>query len=197
MKSLRYLFGLAGGLAVGLALGALLGMPVPLPVDPLVSLVGNDYLFVVVFAAVAAVVTLAVVGLRAVSEVSQSAPPDPEEVTSGPRPGAEFDRYVDDGLTIRERLFGDDADEMRDRLRETAVKTTMRADDCDRETARRRVEAGEWTDDRAAASFLVSESPSLGLAGDVRAALRGESGFQRGARRTATAIAEKATEVRR
>ena len=206
MKALRRAFGLVGGVALALAVASLLGASVPLPVEAVVAAIGNDYMFVAGFAAVAAVVVVAVLGLRAVSGVTQSRPPDPERVVSAPRPGEAFDRYVEDGLPLHQRLFADDGERVRDRLRETAVETTMRAEDCDRDTARELVETGEWTDDSEAAAFVADGSASssafetgatpsaIGLAGRVSAAFRGESAFQRGARRTASAITEKAGE---
>ncbi|WP_158056002.1 DUF7269 family protein [Halorussus halophilus] len=196
MKFVRYALGLVGSAVALLAFASVLGTPIPLPVDAAVSAVGNDYQFVVAFGIAAGVVVLGVLGQRTVEGVSQSTPPAPERVTSGPAPGAEYDQYAESGLSIRERLFGDGGEEVRAELRETAVKTTMRTEDCDRETAIERVESGSWTDDETAAAF-VGGSVSTGVGARIGGALRGESGFQRGIRRTADAIDRKAEEVRR
>lgn len=196
MKLLRNALALVGGLTALLAFASVLGTPIPIPVDSAVSAVGNDYQFVVAFGVAAGVVVLAILGQRTVDGVTQSTPPEPERVTSGPAPGAEYDRYAKSGLGLKERLFGDGGEQVREELRETAVKTTMRAEDCDRETATERVETGSWTDDQEAAAF-VGESVSSGIGARIGGALRGETGFQRGIQRTADAIDQKAEEVRR
>jgi hypothetical protein len=127
--------------------------------------------------------------LRAVGGQDQATPPDPEDVRTAPVPGAEFDAVVDDGVGLRERLFGDGREQVRRRLRETATQTVMRRENCGRERARESVATGTWTDDRDAAAFLGGdEGPTPPLSSRMRAALRGRSWFQHGARRAAEAV---------
>lgn len=173
------------GLALALAFVPELGSAVP--VDAAVALLGSDYMVVAVLGALAAVALAALLVRRAATSVEQATPPAPEEVQAAPHLGAEFDDWLA-GLDLRARLTGDRHERVRERLRETAVHTVMRAEGCSREEARRRVESGEWTDDPTAAAFLGRES-RLPLGTRARAALRGDSGFQYGARETVDAIA--------
>ncbi|SFR67641.1 DUF7269 family protein [Halogeometricum limi] len=82
---------------------------------------------------------------------------DPPEGVSAPasiRVGGRFDRVVADAVTA------EDDDAMRSvasRLRTTATDLYADAEDTDRPTARRRVAAGAWTDDRLAAAFLAAD----------------------------------------
>ncbi|SFL53411.1 hypothetical protein SAMN04487950_4110 [Halogranum rubrum] len=180
------------GVAVfALALGVLLtpGLGGAIPVADAVDAAGSDYKLFVVFGAVALLLVLVVVGLRAVGGQAQATPPDPEHVRTAPAPGAEFDSVVGGGVGLREQLFGDERERVRGRLRETATQTVMRRENCGRETARERVENGTWTDDRDAAAFVGGErGPSPPVSSRVTAALRGRSWFQHGARRAAEEI---------
>lgn len=180
-----------GVLVFALALGVLLTPELggAIPVDDAIDAAGSDYKLFAVFGAVALLVVLLVFLLRAVGGQDQATPPDPEDVRTAPVPGAEFDAVVDDGVGLRERLFGDTHERVRGRLRETATQTVMRRENCGREQARGRVETGTWTDDRDAAAFVGgADGPSPPVTSRVKAALRGRSWFQHGARRTAAEI---------
>lgn len=186
MRSLRRGLGLAGGLVLvfGLLVAVVPDVATGLRIGDLVTLLGNDYLLVVPLAVLAAVAVLVVLVDRARSGIDQATPPDREGVPTAPHPGSEFDRLADGGVGLIGRLVGDETRRVRDDLRETAVRTVMRADGCSRERARDRVVTGEWTDDRAAAEFLADGTRESGLVG----LLRDRTAFGRGARRTATAI---------
>ncbi|WP_121822905.1 DUF7269 family protein [Halostella salina] len=82
----------------------------------------------------------------------------PEEATATPYPGSSLDRAAG-GPGLAPGLYGDDRRAVRERLRETAVRTTMAAEGCSREAARVAVESGRWTDDRVAAAFLGDVAP--------------------------------------
>ena len=187
----RFRYALAAAGSALMAYGLLLALnPATGPgigVSGLVEFLGNDYLLVVPLGALAVLSVLAVVAARARSGVDQATPPDPEQVPTAPHPGSELDRLADDGLGLRARLFSDDDERVRERLRTAAIRTVMRSDGCSREEARERVDSGEWTDDSAAAEFLAG-GESLSLGERVAAALRGESAFQRGLHRAAAAI---------
>lgn len=158
-----------------------------IPVEPILEVLGNDYVLVAAFAAVAVLVLLVVVGARVVGGINQITPPDPEEVHPVPRFGQPFDEFVEDA-GIRAWLLTDRHRTVQTRLREAAIATVMRESACTRAEARKRVEQGAWTDNPEVASFLA-ETEDLGLATRVVAALRGESPFQRAARSTAAEIA--------
>lgn len=188
MRALRYGLAIVGSVVFALALLVVVSpeAATAVRVDELVELVGNDYLLVVPLAVLAATGVLAVLAARIRSGVDQATPPDPEGVPTAPHPGSEFDQLADGGPGILGRLLFDETEHARDHLRETAIRTVMRADNCSREAARERVAAGDWTDDRAAAEFLA-DGHTRG--GGPLAVLLGTTGFEREFRRAATAIA--------
>lgn len=193
MKVLRWLLGALGVAAFAVAVGVVVSptMADAVPLEGVVEALGNDYFLVAAFGALALALTLVAIAIRAVRGLDQATPPDPEDVQTAPRLGESFDDLVENGFGLRARLFGDEADRARDRVRSTAVTVHMRAANCSRSAAERAVENGTWTDDRAAAAFLGGvDGPSPGLSGRARAALRGESWFQYGLRRSATAIVD-------
>lgn len=188
MRSLRYL--LVGlGLAVfGAAVFVVVTGNDAGLVEPLLAATGNDYVLVAAFGAAALAVTALALLVRGFRGLDQATPPKPEKVRTAPHPGVEFDRTVDDGVGLSLWLASDETGRVRERLREAAIRAVMRADGASRREAREAVETGAWTDDEVATAFLGSGGPSPGLSARLRAAARGESGFQYGARRTATAI---------
>lgn len=159
-----------------------------LPVDAAVEALGYDYLLVALLGVVALVVTLLVLALRAIDGQDQATPPDPEGIETVPRFGADVDEVIEAGLGLRTRFLGDGGEAVRDRFRETAVRTVARVENCTHADARRRVAEGTWTDDPAAASFLADGGGSVTWRTRVLSAFGGESPFQRGARRSAEAI---------
>lgn len=192
MKIARWVLATVGLAVLGLG-AAVVVLPdgaTLVPVEPLVETAGNDYFVLAAFGVVMVAATLFALGIRAVAGLDQTTPPDPEEVRSAPRPGSTFDERVRGTPPVRALVFGDRRDELRERLRDRAVTLEMRRDGLSRSEARRRVERGEWTDDREAAAFLAADGrgPGPGASARVRAALRGEPWFQRGARRTARVI---------
>ena len=187
MRVLRYLLVLVGvgAFAIGLSGGAVIA---PLAATA-IEVLGNDYLLVAVVAGLALGLMLLALGVRAIRGSTQFVPPDPEGIPSAPSPGHEFDGYVDGGFSPRRLLFTDEHDRVRDRLRETAIQTEMRRSNCAREEARQRIDRGTWTDDVEAAAYVgEDESMKPPVTSRIGAAVRGESWYQRGARRTARAI---------
>lgn len=178
-------------LAIGVGLAALdPGLAEDVPVQAAVDALGNDYFFVAGFGAAALVLVVTTLGGRAVSGLNQATPPRPESVQPAPILGADFDEALDDEVGPRSYLLGGRREQVRDRLREAAIRAEIADSSCSRSTAERRVDAGEWTDDPDARAFLDgSRSPPLGSR--VRAALGGRSWFQRGARRTAEVVVDK------
>jgi hypothetical protein len=195
VRRLRYALAAVGGAVTALALVLAIDPSAAAVVraDGLVELLGNDYLLVAPLGALAVLTVLAVLVARAREGVDQASPPDPERVPTAPHPGNEVDQLADDGLGLRARLFSNDDDRIRERLRRTAIRTVMRSDDCSREAARNRVDSGDWTDDSAAVDFLAGRD-GLSWRSRIAAAVRGESAFQHGLRRAATAIAVRSGE---
>jgi len=191
VRYLRYLlvglgvvvFGAAAFIALAAGVGEVL-------IEPLLAAAGNDYVLVAVFGGVALVMTILGLVVRSFRGLDQTTAPDPTEVRTAPRPGVEFDRTVEEGLSLW--LSNGEADRVRERLREAAIRVEMRANGVSRRRARDAVESGAWTDDEAATAFLGTDGHAPGWRVRVRAAARGESWFQFGSRRTARAIARGA-----
>lgn len=188
MRAVRRSVGLLGiaALAVGVGTVVVPGLAARLDVGTVVE---NDYLFVVPLGIAGALVVLGALASRTIRGVDQASPPDPERVPTADTPGAEFDRLVGGGLlaapaALRRR------ETLHDRLREAALRTVMRAEQCSRADARRQIDAGSWTDDPVAAAFLA-EGPDGGVVTAREAAetlLTAELPVQRRARRTAVVI---------
>lgn len=159
-----------------------------IPVSPGAANADLGYLLVAALGVLAIVLVATVMGARAAYGIEQANPPAPETPQHTPRPGESFDAFVDGDLGLRDRLLGDRYHQVEHRLRETAVETVMQEHGVTRDEARRAVARGTWTDDKEAAGFLRS-SYTPPLSSRLFAAARGRSGFQRGARRTAEAIA--------
>jgi hypothetical protein len=65
---------------------------------------------------------------------------------------------------------------------------------CSRETARRLVETGEWTDDPVAAGFLATDGSATSFVDRLGLLVRGTSPFVYATRRTVGAIDRRRTE---
>ena len=179
--------GSLGIAALGLAVATVFAPGLGSRLD-VVALFGNDYLVVVPLGLGAAFVVLVALATRSIRGVDQATPPDPERLPTAEAPGADVDRLVTGGLraapaALRRR------DRLHARLREAAIRRVMRTEHCSRDAARRRLEAGTWTDDPIAAAFVASEAADRLSARAYLAALRRfELPLQRRARRTARAI---------
>ena len=188
MRAIRTVVGALGATALALAGGTLVAPDLTSGLD-VTARFGNDYLFVVPIGLLTVVVVVGVVTRRTVQGVDQARPPDPEGVPTADAPGAEFDRLVDGGwrTAIGARRY---REWLRNHLREAAIRTVMRTERCSREAARRRVEAGTWTDDPVAAAFVVEDGPRSrdAIQEAVEAIRRREVPLQWRARHTALAI---------
>lgn len=188
-RSLRVTAALA---ALALVVAFVPGVAAVVPVSAVVEALGSDYFVVAVPGAVALVAAAGLAVRRAAGSVHQATPPAPEQVQRAPRLGVEFDRRLEESFELRSRLFGESRAALRERLREAATQALVHADECTHETARHRVEAGQWTDDPTAAMFLRRDPPSPSADQRVHAALQGDTWFQYAARETAAAIAREA-----
>lgn len=190
MRVLKAVVGLLGVVSVAGAV-VVAGDPAMDLAQPAVEALGNDYFVVAVPAVVAVVVVVLGLLFRAASGLSQASPPDPEGVPTVPTFGTEFDAFVS-GTPGRAHLWGDAPAEMRDRVREVAIRTEMRVDGLTREAATERVDRGAWTDDADAAAFCRPAGVTGGASGFwLRAALNGKTWSQYGAARAADAVVDR------
>lgn len=128
-----------------------------LPIGAAVAALGHDYLLAAGVGALAGAAALGVMGLRAHQGFDQATPPSAEDVPTGVPLGRDVDRVVRGDVMPHEHVVGDLRERVRERLHRAAVGTVLRTERCSRETARERVESGEWTDDQVAATFLTGE----------------------------------------
>jgi len=140
------------GIVAAVAGSAALGRPLADAPDP-------DSLVAAAFATAGITLGALLVTLSWLPALERDGPTRrPEEATGAPRPGASLDRAAG-GPGLAPGVYGDDRRAVRERLRETAVRRTMAAEDCSREAARAAVESGRWTDDPIAAAFLGDVAP--------------------------------------
>lgn len=161
--ALRALAVLAGVLALG---GAFLAVRSPVveqavPIEPLLAVVGYDYVLVALVGLAAAGVAVGVLLQRAVTGIEENSLPDVER-GGGTIPGSDLDFALGEASSIRatERHH-----EIRRRVRNAAIDALVATGGYSREAARGRVDDGTWTDDPLAGDFLAGESldpPSLG-----------------------------------
>lgn len=195
-RSLWYLFVLLGIAVFGGALVVVLAPELgeALPVEAAIEALGSDYLVVAGIGVAALVVLVVMLIARAASSVDEADAPEPEYVEQVPLLGAEFDDLVDHGLGIRATYFSDEPEEIREELRERAIRTLIRTRGVARDDARALVESGRWTDDRTASRFLATGA-SAGRSARVRAALHGQSWLQYGAHAAAEEIVRIANDA--
>lgn len=158
-------------------------------VSTLVDVAGSDYLFVAALGGMTLLATVPVVVSARSTTLQQSTTSDPELPVDSPPAGREFDETVR-SARFRLPVVGHEVrTRVRERLGTAAVEATMRATDCDRDTATRRVQTGRWTDDSAASVYLASDPPlqrRIETALDAVTCL--QTPTQRRAERTAEAI---------
>lgn len=125
------------------------------PVEAAIRVLGSDYVVVAVVGLLSIGLAALFVATRHVRGVDEATPPVVEGVQSASYPGTEFDRAAaSSGVSWSET----DDEDCRPRLREAAIRVTMRRDGCSRGVAERRVARGEWTDDSVAAGYLRGSS---------------------------------------
>lgn len=196
MNVRRAALGLVGLATVGgfvLTGGTVSGL---VPVGNAVDLLGNDYLVVAVVGAVGLVLAASLLVSGRPGNVDETTTPDPERAVSLPVPGDDFDDAMSSRLALLPLVGGTDRATLRARLRSTVVYWLMRSENCTRTEAERRVEAGEWTDERDAALFLAADAGRRERTGAMlRSWVRLRPWLQVGARRTAAALVAASEEV--
>jgi hypothetical protein len=195
MNRRRTLLGLAGATALLVAVGGVASL---LSVQPAVDALGNDYLFLAVIAGVGLLVAFPAFVSGRASNVEQATVPTPETPATVPPAGRTFDETVG-SWRFRLPVYGrEQRRAVRDRLRAAAVGAVMRERNCSRDVARRRVAAGEWTDDPGVAAYLgggadVDDPPRAGIDDRLGALLSGGTWHERQARRAADRLADRGT----
>lgn len=123
------------------------------PVEAAIEALGSDYVVVAVVGLLAVGLATLAIAARRVRGVSEADPPAVEDVQSASYPGEAFDQSAS-GILGR---WGSVASDRRERLREAAIRATMRAEGCTRTRAAEIVAEGTWTDDPVAAGYLADD----------------------------------------
>lgn len=121
-----------------------------LPIDEAIAVLGSDYIVIAALGLLAVGLSTPVIVARHVRGVRESNPPVVEGVQSASYPGETFDEPAGNILSRRSGRASD----RRDRLRDAAIRATMRAEGCTRTAATQKVAEGAWTDDSVAGEYL-------------------------------------------
>ncbi|MGM0606056.1 MAG: DUF7269 family protein [Halobacteriota archaeon] len=140
-------------LGLGLAVVFVPGTERMIPIEAAIEVLGSDYVILAVLGLLAVGLSGILLVARRIRGVTEADPPEVEGVQSASYPGEAFDPKSDRLLGGR---FTGRANR-RERLKETAIRTTMRAEGCTRTTAARKVAEGTWTDDPVAATYLSED----------------------------------------
>lgn len=170
--------------AVGLLVAFVPGTDGYLPMGTLIETLGSDYIVVAILGIAALGFALVTVLFRRLTGVNEAATPIVEGVQSAPSPGASFDRS-------NGRLFGVwISTATRNRLREAAILTLMRSENCSRSTAERRVEEGSWTDNTTALRLLggTDSGGTFSLGNQIERTIGAIEALAPGETRTTTAV---------
>ncbi len=128
------------------------------------------------------------IGLGRYADRHEPPLPTPECRRSATVPGDDFEATLS-RASRRGRVGGAyDRDQLRDRLRATAVDVLVRYDGNSRAEASERLAAGTWTDDRLAAAFFADEELTPSLTDRVRFAVTSDSAFRRQAAHAVAAL---------
>jgi hypothetical protein len=159
----------------------------------LASAIGTGYAAVTMIGLLALVQAIRIARSRQATDLQAAETPDVETVESMPTPGDEFDEMVAELRSGPRRVLIRERADLRDALEEAALTAVADRENCSREQAADRLDAGTWTDDVHAAAFLGgADAPSPPILDRVKIAASGESPFQFRIRRTADAVARTA-----
>jgi len=193
MKGRRIALGLVGVIAL---VFAVVGGTNAIPIRSLVSALGNDYLLVVAIGGFGLLVAIPVLASGRDGNLVQADMPAPERPVTVPPAGSGFDETVGSWRYRLPFVGREKRTAIEERLRTAAVETVMRAENCSRGEATRRVRTGEWTNDPTAAAYLGGSDVSGSSVGTrISARLTGRSWHQHCARRTAAEIADRGEEL--
>ncbi|WP_123620143.1 hypothetical protein [Halorubrum sp. CSM-61] len=167
-RAIRVLLLLAGVAALGAGLLVAFAPETEglLRIDAAIEALGSDYVVLAVLGLLAVGLASLLAAAQRVRGVSEATPPAVEGVLTATHPGASFDG--DGGGQLRRFLSAGSENDRRRRLREAAVRATMRAEGRSRTDAARRVDEGTWTSDPVAAPYLSSSEGGVSGALSVR-----------------------------
>lgn len=158
---------------------------------PGLAAVDLDRVVVTAIGLVAVVQAGRVVQARRAADREEAATPDPERVARPPPPGDDLETALEQFLDARTIYFH--RSRIREALRSAATAVLTRYAAYSSADIPAVLRTGAWTDDRYAAAFLAGDAaPVPPLRAQLRALVRGESGFHRGVRHTVEAIAAAA-----
>lgn len=163
----------AGGLCVALGLASLVGYAVPG--------LNATYVFVTFVGVLAGIQGLRYALRRRKVTVHETETGDSERRYRVPVPGDDADRELALPGEWRGRRG---SSTVRERVRETAVRTLVLRNNCTEAEAEARIEAGTWTDDPVAARYLGADA-SVPLRTRLRLAVRGDAATVRAGRAVA------------
>lgn len=159
----------------------------------LAAAIATGYAAVTLLGLLALVQFLRVARARRRSEIHLAGTDDVETVEPMPTPGDDFDRQVEElhsGPRVADVRRTND---LRETLATYAIDAIVEREHCSRDRAVEHLEAGTWTDDVHAATFLGGEeAPTPELRDRLRVAASRQSTAQFRLRRTADAIARTA-----
>lgn len=147
-----------------------------------------SYAFVTLVGALAILQGIRYAGARRHCELTETETGDPELRYRVPTPGDEFDEQVVDATGWSLRSVSRQR-EVRNRLHQATLDALVVSDNCQSAQAEARIEAGTWTDDAIAASFLSDDAPAPPLGARLRTFFRREPYFGHRVRHTIDAIA--------
>ncbi|MFB6150302.1 MAG: hypothetical protein ABEJ40_00705 [Haloarculaceae archaeon] len=191
---LRVLLGGAGVLALASTLvlspdGLVAGL-----VDAALSATGTDYALAAALGG-AGVLAAAVTafGGRGTA-LNQASMPEAERPVGAPPPGASFDDRIGGWRAWLPVVGRQQRREVRARLRDAAVAAVAADQGLTPAQAREVVDRGEWTDDDRVAAYLADEGGGGSGVTPLVAAVDGESGTERAARRAVDEIESVTTD---
>lgn len=176
------------GLAVALASPAALE-PLTRAIEAAVEIVEHDWLIVAALGVVAVLVAATLLLSGRGAKMHQTEMPTVERPVPVAAAGDPFDETVGGWRFMLPFVGRSTREDIRERLRSTAVLAVAADEGIARVEARRRVDQGRWTDDRVATEFL--DGARTGLGEWVVALANGETGPEYRARRTVEAILER------
>lgn len=121
--------------------------------------------------------------------IDQASIPAIEDREATPIPGDDFDERIQHMRGFYSRGAASEEERIKQRLRGTAIDVLTRTQDISNDAARDQLDAGEWTNDPIAASFLGGqEAPSSPIGFRLQSRVSSESYKRRAAIRTTNEI---------
>lgn len=179
-----------GVVALALALASPQALePLTQLIETVVEIVDHDWLIVAALGVVSVLVAAALLVSGRGTKMHQTEMPTVERPVPVAAAGEPFDETIGGWRFLLPVVGTSIREDVRERLRSTAVLAVAADEGIARVEARRRVDQGHWTDDRVATEFLAGTRTGLG--DWIVALAHGETGPEYRARRTVEAILER------